>query len=191
MDPETAYLTCSITVETLNPSGEVIKRNTARNATAILGRNEFQDLILKLEMGKIVTKYTLRDNINIRRKFVKDGKACIQFPTKRMNIMIANCPPNKLAMFLKCLMVKRVCNQQAKPLGERARLLSEMPRKFQEISPLTERDVQTVNNVRAKKVERSGTSTTPAAPNKRKGLKRARENNENVQVQYHLTRIRL
>ena len=61
-------------------------------------------------------------------------------------------------------------------MGERARLLSELPRKFQEISPLTERDVQTVNSVRSKKVELSGTATTPA-PSKRKGLKRARENN--------------
>ncbi|XP_072024041.1 ATP-dependent DNA helicase PIF1-like [Amphiura filiformis] len=181
MEPSSAaYLTCSITVETLNPSGEVIKRNSARNSTAILGRNEFQDLILKLEMGKIVTKYSLKDNINIRRKFVKDGKACIQFPARRLNIMISNCPPNKLAAFLKSMMVKRVCNQQGKPMAERARLLSELPRKFQEISPLTERDVQTVNNVRAKKVESNGTGTTPA-PNKRKGLKRARDTNENMQ----------
>lgn len=119
--------------------------------------------------------HILKD-ITIQKKFVKDGKACIQFPKRCQNIMISNCPPNKLAAFLKCLMVKRVCNQQEKPMGERARLLSELPRKFQEISPLTERDVQTVNSVRSKKVELSGTATTPA-PSKRKGLKRARENN--------------
>ena len=54
------YLTCSIAVENLNASGEVVKRSAARNATAILGRNEFQDIILKLEMAKIVSKYTLK-----------------------------------------------------------------------------------------------------------------------------------
>lgn len=177
-----AILTCSVTVETLNPSGEVIKKSTSRNATAILGRNQFQDLILKIEIGKTTANYTLKD-ISIRKKFVKEGKACIQFPSRRMNIMIANCPPNKLAAFLKCLLVKNVCNKQQKPMNGRARLLSELPQQFQEISPLTAKDVHTVNNVRAKQAESQGTGTTPAAPSRKKGLKRPRDaNTENSQV---------
>ncbi|XP_038070007.1 ATP-dependent DNA helicase PIF1-like [Patiria miniata] len=169
-------LCCTVSTVKVAPTGETMKRANIKNATLVLGRNEFRDIILRIECHKTSTKYLMQD-ITIHKRFVKDGKACIQLPKQNLQIMISNCPPHQLAAFLKCLVVKQECGNQQKPISERARLLSELPRKFEEISPLCEKDVITVNNSRAEKAEAKGTATTPAGPAKKR-LKRLRENSE-------------
>ncbi|XP_022087806.1 ATP-dependent DNA helicase PIF1-like [Acanthaster planci] len=167
-------LCCTVSTVKMALTGETLKRTNSRNATLVLGRNEFRDIILCLKHPKNSAKYLMRDII-IHKRFVKDGKACIQLPSQNVQIMISNCPPHHLAAFLKCLVIKEESAKEQKPVSERTRLLSELPRKFEEISPLCEKDVNAVNSSRAREAEARGTATTPAGPFKKKSLKRLRE----------------
>lgn len=169
---ETNELICCLAIEKLGASGESLKRTVHKGATLILGRNEFRDILLKVSAGKFLQTISL-DKVSVFKRFALEGKACLKFPQHRLQLMISNCPPHKLINFLKCMCVKLDCGKLKKPISERVRLMSQLPRKFDEISPLNAKDVTTVNTARAKREENNGSSTTPGA-GKRKPLKRIR-----------------
>ncbi|PIK44881.1 PIF1 5'-to-3' DNA helicase [Apostichopus japonicus] len=169
---ETNELICCLAIEKLGASGESLKRTVHKGATLILGRNEFRDILLKVSAGKFLQTISL-DKVSVFKRFAMEGKACLKFPQHRLQLMISNCPPHKLINFLKCMCVKLDCGKLKKPISERVRLMSQLPRKFDEISPLNAKDVTTVNTARAKREENNGSSTTPGA-GKRKPLKRIR-----------------
>lgn len=50
----------------------------------------------------------------VHKKFMKDGKATIRLPDQRLQLLISNCPPDKLAVFLKTLQVSRTLSNSAK-----------------------------------------------------------------------------
>ncbi|XP_072172683.1 ATP-dependent DNA helicase PIF1-like [Diadema setosum] len=162
MAMECPELACTVAVEKLNPSGEVTKRTVCRNGNLILGRNEFKDIILRVITGKTSASFPMQD-VAIHRRFAQDGKACIRLPRQSLQIMISNSPPHQLLTFLKSLAVKMACRKSDKVISERVRLLSEKAQTFSEISPLNQKDVDTLNNQRAKLLEAKGTSTTPGA----------------------------
>ncbi|XP_070562852.1 ATP-dependent DNA helicase PIF1-like [Ptychodera flava] len=166
-------LQCTITLEILTGVGTVSKRTVHRNSKIILGRNEFRDIILKMELGKVSAKYRIQE-MKLHKRFVKDGKATLHLPDHKVQIMLANCPPDQLIRFLKCLVTKLEINKSAGTLSERQRMRSELPRTFDNISPLTQKDFNTVSNIRNQQADAKGTETTPSAASKRKGLKRGR-----------------
>jgi len=142
-------VTCSVTVETFAASGASLKATSYRNAKLLLGRNQFRDMILHLESGSTLLKFPLRDHV-LHKRFMKEGKATIKLADKV--IMISNAPPNMLLVLLKTLACKQAYateSKENKPLGPsaiRARLLSEAPNKFDEISPLTVKEYQSLRN---------------------------------------------
>lgn len=149
---EVNTLTCSVVVEDLTKTGDVNKRSQYKNLTLSLGRNEFRDVIFKVDFGRKELKYALRE-LKIFKKFVKDGKATIRIPDRNIQFMLSNCPPDKLMMFLRTMHTKLEVGKQKGFLSDRKKLLSDLPRVFEEISPLTLKDVQTVHEVRAKALE--------------------------------------
>ncbi|XP_014665811.1 PREDICTED: ATP-dependent DNA helicase PIF1-like [Priapulus caudatus] len=140
-------LDCSITVEMLAPSGEVRKRDVHRQATLALLRNEFKDVYLQLKVKTTEIKYRLGD-VTVHKRFAKDGKACIRLGNAGRQLLLSNCPPDRLLLFLRCLSSKLEVTRHAKVVPMKERLKSEMPRTFQTISPLSMKDLNMVNSLR-------------------------------------------
>ncbi|XP_013401768.1 ATP-dependent DNA helicase PIF1 [Lingula anatina] len=156
MEDNHGELVCTVCMEHLSASGEVITKSLHKNATLILGRNEFQDIVLKVALGKTDNKYIMKQ-FKVHHKFAKEGKATIMVLDKRIRFLLSNSPPDRLKMFLRCLSTKYECLKHTGIVGERKRFLSELPRTFQEISPLSMKDVQTVHNIRTKQANQSST----------------------------------
>ncbi|KAJ8040177.1 ATP-dependent DNA helicase PIF1 [Holothuria leucospilota] len=181
---ERTELVCCLTIEKLGGSGESLKKTVLKGANLMLGRNEFRDILLKINAGKYSQTFHL-DNISVFKRFAVEGKACIKVPACKLQLLISNCPPNQLIHFLKSLCIKLDCGKLKKPISQRVRLVSELPRKFEEISPLNDKDIASVNAARAKREECKGSSTTPGT-NKRKPLKRIRTNTKDSETDVDL-----
>ncbi|OWF54393.1 ATP-dependent DNA helicase PIF1-like [Mizuhopecten yessoensis] len=169
-------LLCTLWMETIGSAGDIQKRTQHKNIALTLGRNEFRDVVLKLEFPKRDMKFALKE-LTIFKKFVKEGKATIKIPDRNIQFLLSNCPPDKLIMFLKTMHTKLECHKQKPPVHDRKRLLSDRPKTFEDISPLTLKDLQTVHEMRAKNVENKSDMFTPKGKGKRK-----RENDEKENV---------
>ncbi len=78
---ESAELQCTVAVERLNPAGQAIKRQLIRKATVTLGRNEFEEMVLRVHDGKAPQNFMLRD-FQLFTRFAKDGKCTVKFIRK-------------------------------------------------------------------------------------------------------------
>lgn len=137
-------LSCTVGIEELSPTGNVLKKATYPKVTVILGRDEFKELQIQIEFPKKHSRYSVKE-ILIHKKFVKDGKATIKLPAHKIHLMLSNCPPDRLAFFLRTLQVKLDCLKQKGFVSQRAKLLSGKTQEFDEISPLTLKDLQTAH----------------------------------------------
>ncbi|KAK7476044.1 hypothetical protein BaRGS_00032671 [Batillaria attramentaria] len=141
-------VTCSLSVEEVTPTGSVLKKSQHRNVTLTLGRDEFQEIQLLLDLPK---------------------------KSNGLQLMLSNCPPDKLAIFIKTLQAKLEVLRQKGFVSQRKRLLSETARSFTEISPLTVKDLQVAQQARkgaatgaASKATTAASTTTGTAGVKRK-----------------------
>ncbi|KAK1790047.1 hypothetical protein P4O66_002361 [Electrophorus voltai] len=146
---DAAQLQCSVAVESLNASGQAIKRQVFRKAVVTLGRNEFEEMILRVYDGKIPQNFVLRD-FQLFTRFTREGKCTLKFVPENTQVLISNCPPAHLNTFLKILSIKHQASKANKPLGDRAKLRAGVPRSFETISPLQQKDVQRANDMRSK-----------------------------------------
>jgi ATP-dependent DNA helicase PIF1 len=136
-------LSCTVNVESLNAvNGAVTRRRTYKNVSIICCRDDFRDIILKIlaKTSPLGKTYRLRD-ITIHKRFVQEGKATIKLVTQNIQLLLSNCPPSKLALFLKCLSSKLAHNKKSGFASERTRIRSDLPRLFENISPLSEKDL--------------------------------------------------
>ncbi|XP_020375077.1 ATP-dependent DNA helicase PIF1 [Rhincodon typus] len=158
-----AEVQCSVTIEYLNTASQATKRKTVRNAIITLGRNEFRDILVRVHDGKLSQSFILRE-IQLFTQFIRDGKSSIKLIPDNIQILVSNCPPDKLKVFFKTLSIKYAADKKAsKPVSERARLRSTLPRTFDTISPVQVQDVKRANGL-----ESHGTVRTPIST---KGLK--------------------
>ncbi|XP_069948280.1 ATP-dependent DNA helicase PIF1 isoform X2 [Cherax quadricarinatus] len=150
-------LQCTLTVEALTASGTVIKSVTHKQIKLILGRNEFRDIILRMDGPKHSLKFPLRD-FQVHKRFMKEGKATISLKDLNSNLLIANAPPNQLLVFMKMLSSKHTMLDKSGIVNARQRLLSTLPKTFEEISPLTLKEFETVRNNKGHRIlkERNG-----------------------------------
>ncbi|XP_042234132.1 ATP-dependent DNA helicase PIF1-like isoform X1 [Homarus americanus] len=151
-------LHCSLTVENLTSLGTVHKSVTYKGIKLILGRNEFRDIIVRMDGAKHSLQFPVRD-FQLHKRFMKEGKATISQKNVNLNLMIANAPPNQLAIFMKTLASKHtLLGPKQGVINARQRLLSTVPKSFEEISPLTLKEYETVrsNNGRMPLKERNG-----------------------------------
>lgn len=145
---------CTAVYEELNNKGETQRKFQHKSASLFLGRNEFRDVILCVNIpGKREMKYVLRDLV-VHKNFAKDGKATIKMPSTNSQIMISNCAPDKLIMFLKTMTTKLECLRKKGFVSDRLKWKSDLPRTFEEISPLTLRDLKEAHEVKAKAAEK-------------------------------------
>lgn len=146
---EPAELQCTVAVERLNPAGQAIKRQLIRKGTVTLGRNEFQEMVLRVHDGKAPQNFMLRD-FQLFTRFAKDGKCTVKFIPESTQVLVSDCPPDRLKMFLKTLSIKHQASQGIKPMSDRDKLRAGLPRAFETLSPLQLKDVQKANEMRSK-----------------------------------------
>lgn len=142
-------LQCCVTVEQLDASGQATRRQVIRKAQVILGRNEFQEILLRVHDGKVSQSYCLKE-FKLFTKFVGDGKCTVRILPRNIQVLLSNCPRDQLNLFLKTLSIKHQAWQGSKPLSEREKLKAALPRSFEAISPLQQKDIQKVNELRSK-----------------------------------------
>lgn len=143
-----AQLQCSVTVEQLNASGQATRRQVVRKASVVLGRNEFQEIILRVHDGKVPQSFHLKE-FKLFTKFARDGKCTVKLLPANTQLLISNCPPDRLNLFLKTLSIKHQAWLGNKPLSDREKLNAGLPRSFEAISPLQQKDIQKVNELRS------------------------------------------
>ncbi|CAM5136673.1 unnamed protein product [Eretmochelys imbricata] len=138
-----ARIRCSVTIERLSPGGPAWRRRLIRDAALALGRDEFRELVLQVSDGSVAQSFALRGEVRLFTRFVRDGKSGLQLGAAQVQLLIANCAPDRLRRFLRLLRIKRqAAGKGPKTVTERARLLSSLPRTFDTISPVQARDVQ-------------------------------------------------
>ncbi|XP_034039033.1 ATP-dependent DNA helicase PIF1 [Thalassophryne amazonica] len=143
-------LQCCVVVEHLNASGQATRRQVTRKASVLLGRNEFQELVLRIHDDRVVPQsYTLKD-FKLFTKFSREGKCTVKLHPENIQVLISNCPPNQLSIFLRTLSIKHLAWKSSKPLSNREKLQAGLTRSFEAISPLQSKDVQKANELRAK-----------------------------------------
>ena len=147
-------LDCTVSIESLNQYGQQLsKRRNINNCFVKLGRDQFRDVVLKINYDTFILK-----DFKILPKFVKEGKATLLFTKLNTNIMFSNAPPDRLSVFLKLLRVKT--GLQKTHANDRLRLYSTTSKAFEDISPLTLQDVKTFKDGTLLKspLQQSGTS---------------------------------
>lgn len=133
-------LRCTCVVENVGETGQVTRKQVLKTAILDLGRNELDDVVLKLthKEGKL-GPFTIRDHI-VHRKFVQDGKASIRLLTQKVQMLISNCPPEQLSLFLRSMAIKVAA--RGKHQGAKRRMIGDVSLQFDEISPLNEKDIE-------------------------------------------------
>ncbi|KAK9404365.1 ATP-dependent DNA helicase PIF1 [Crotalus adamanteus] len=143
---------CTVAVEHLGAAAGP-NRLLLRDAWVTLGRNEFRELVLQvtntLGPGRL-QNFPLRQNeMRLFTRFVKDGKSSIRLGPLGSNyvqLLLSNCPPDRLRRFVQTLRIKFEATQhRMRPVAERTRLLSSLPRTFDTVSPVQVRDLQQTN----------------------------------------------
>ena len=142
LEPETGGvgLKCCCTVEHLNDHGQVLRKQVCKASVLDLGRNEVEDVVLRLSHSNgVLGPLTIREHA-IHRRFLKEGKATIVLKPQKMQLLISNCPPYHLGGFLQSMTVKVAA--RGKVQGSHRRMLGDISTKFHEISPLNAKDIE-------------------------------------------------
>uniref|UniRef100_A0A6J0SYQ3 ATP-dependent DNA helicase PIF1 n=1 Tax=Pogona vitticeps TaxID=103695 RepID=A0A6J0SYQ3_9SAUR len=141
---------CTVAIEHLGAAAGAPKRRLLRDALVTLGRDEFRSLVLQVADASRAgspQNFPLRPGeVRVFTRFVKEGKSSIRLgpagPT-HVQLLFSNCPPDRLRRFVQTLRIKfGAAPEGIKPVSERTRLLSGLPRTFDTVSPVQARDWQ-------------------------------------------------
>ncbi|XP_072525236.1 ATP-dependent DNA helicase PIF1 [Salminus brasiliensis] len=171
-DQEFPELQCAVAVERVSASsGHVMKRQVVRSAAVLLGRDEHQELVLRIhDRAKGHTDSFMLRDFQLFTRFAKDGKCTVKL--EGTQVLISDCPPDGLCTFLRTLRIKHEASRDHKPVSDRARLKATLPRSFNTISPLQQKDVQKANELRSKvnaPLQLKGLSVRSSSSNKAGG----------------------
>uniref|UniRef100_A0A8C3ZP28 ATP-dependent DNA helicase PIF1 n=1 Tax=Denticeps clupeoides TaxID=299321 RepID=A0A8C3ZP28_9TELE len=139
-----AELQCTVVIEWLNSCGQATKRRLFKRASVTIGRNEFKEIVLRVHDGKIPHSFTVSD-VQLFNRFAKDGKCTVKFLPENVQVLMSDCPPDRLSTFLKTLSIKHLAWKTSKCLGDRAKLLACKNWRFEAISPVQKKDVEKAN----------------------------------------------
>lgn len=192
---EGTVITCAISIEWLNAQGISLRKVSHKLATMRLLRNDAREMFLEVSTEKtpVSTRLLLKEFV-VHKKFMNEGKASFNFNREKCILYASNAPPGLLANFLRTLFVKMTTNggnaTQQMQKDVRAKMLSELPSKFEDISPVT-----TMELARAKKLACASrsTPTTPSPPAKKRRFDQVRSSlsesgKENVAKKAHVER---
>lgn len=132
-------LSCSINMEWLNPQGITQRKLGHKTGFLRLVRSNARDIFLEVIIGKLPHVKLKLKAISVHKKFMNEGKATIKFQEERCTVMLSNAPPNQLMTFLRTMFVKMTGQKDSNGLNTslRTQLLSKKSTQFEEISPVT------------------------------------------------------
>lgn len=96
-------LSCHVAIHSTDGIGGKPKKY--KKASVTLGRNEFREILIRLTFDSNYVSYFLKD-VKLHYRFAKEGKGSIQIPDRKVQILLSNCPPDKLTVFMKTLDAK-------------------------------------------------------------------------------------
>lgn len=193
MDLSDASLYCAVNIDWLNGQGLSIKKIVYKLANLKLIRNEIRQICVEISTEKNKPIKLEMNGIQVHKKFMSEGKASIKFNDKNCTLFLSNAPPSLLINFLKILFIKMssdaVSNSKATGVSNigdnkqkistaimentiRKHLLNGAPSKFDEISPITNIELNRAKKIAGLKsgAEDSGSSIrTPTSSLKRPG----------------------
>ncbi|CAG2101112.1 unnamed protein product [Medioppia subpectinata] len=158
---------CCVSIETYcRRDQSLANRCVVSEAMVSLGRNEFRDTIIRIDdrkCGKRIREFTLladKLNYKLNTRFVAEGKASVTLMDPNVRIFLSNCPSNQLSLFLKCFVFK--CDYYKRSDGHtsggqdiRRRLVADKQSVFDEMSPLTDKDIKRNVLLKSKQNERN------------------------------------
>lgn len=163
MDSNEAALKCSINLEWQTPQGTIQKKISHKNAYLKLIRNEFRVMFVEITADKNAPIRLQLKAISVHKNFMNEGKASIKFQEMRCTLYLFNAPTGQLVSFLRTLFVKMTGERAKASEGNvplRKQLLSNKPKSFEEISPVTMADL---NKAKAKVSKRTTTTPSPSS----------------------------
>nr|CAH7752689.1 unnamed protein product [Callosobruchus chinensis] len=172
-----ASLSCVVSIEWLNKQGIVQRKVSHKKGHLRLIRDDRREIFIQISADKCSPIKLSLKGISVHKKFMNEGKASIKFLPLNCTMFLSNAPPGDLLSFLRTIFVKMTGEKSASNANTslRTQLLSSKPQQFEEISPVTNTEL---NNA-IKKVNRaSDTTPSPLAGKKRK-IERSDKNGEN------------
>ncbi|XP_059953167.1 ATP-dependent DNA helicase PIF1 isoform X7 [Mesoplodon densirostris] len=145
-----AELRCRVAVEELSPGGQPRRRQALRTAELRLGRNERRELMLRLQAPGPVERprcFPLRA-VRLFTRFASSGRSTLRLPadgaprTGAVQLLLSDCPPDRLRRFLRTLRLKLAAAPGPGPASARTQLLGPRPRDFVTISPVQPEELQ-------------------------------------------------
>ncbi|XP_061488611.1 ATP-dependent DNA helicase PIF1 isoform X2 [Rhineura floridana] len=138
---------CTVAIEHLGAAAS--NRVLLRDAWVTLGRDEFHELVLQVTStcgpGRPQNFPLPRGEVRLFTRFVKDGKSSVRLgpSPNHVQLLLSNCPPDQLRRFVRTLRIKfEAARVGIRPVAQRTRLLSTLPRTFDTVSPVQARDLQ-------------------------------------------------
>lgn len=170
---EDPILVCCVSIEWFNSQNLTAKKILYKNAKIQLLRNVgIREIFLEVSQEKLSTTKLMLKDVNIFKKFMSEGKASIKFNSEKCSVFLSNAPPGSLILFLKTMFIKMTkdsavnkgVTKEDMQKKMRVHLLSGKSNSFEEISPITNAELD-----RAKKIVISKSSvTTPSPPASKK-----------------------
>ncbi|XP_047621714.1 ATP-dependent DNA helicase PIF1 isoform X1 [Phacochoerus africanus] len=143
-ESEDAELRCRVAVEELSPGGQPRRRQALRTAKLSLGRNERRELMLRLQAPGPAGRprcFPLRA-ARLFTRFAAMGRSTLRLPADgaspagAVQLLLSDCPPDRLRRFLRTLRLKLAAAPGPRPASARTQLLGPRPRDFVTISPV-------------------------------------------------------
>lgn len=169
MEFNDSTVNCAVNIIWNDAQGQSIRKVTYKIATLKLIRNDLREIFIEVSTDKTKPIKLKLSGIAVHKKFMSEGKASIKFNNEQCTLFISNAPPGNLLLFLKTVFIKISGEKAIDPVlmqkKIRAHMLSGLPTKFEEISPVSNIDLQ-----RTKKLHgiSKATVTTPSPPKNRK-----------------------
>ncbi|KAJ3624779.1 hypothetical protein MTP99_018376 [Tenebrio molitor] len=159
-------LSCSVKIEWLNTQGIVHRNFTHKSAYLRLIRSNVREIFIEASAPKSAAIKLQLKGISVHKKFMNEGKASIKFQDINCTMYLSNAPPNQLLGFLRTMFVKMTGEKSNNAnTSLRTQLLSNKPKQFEEISPVTCVEID-----RAQAKASKATDTTPSPLSKKRKL---------------------
>lgn len=170
MDANETTVSCAVTIDWQNAAGESVRKVSHKLATLRLIRNELREMFVEVSADKTRPTKLKLAGIAVHKKFMSEGKASIKFTDEKCLLFVSNAPPGPLMLFLKTLFVKmtgeKATDSATMHRTIRAHMLSGVPSKFEDISPVT--NVEVSRAQKAANGTRAGAATATTPTMKRK-----------------------
>lgn len=169
MEFDDSTVHCAANIIWNDAQGQSVRKVTHKLATLKLIRNDLREIFIEVSTDKTKPIKLKLYGVAVHKKFMNEGKASIKFNNEKCTLFISNAPPGNLLLFLKTVFIKISGEKDIDPVlmhkKIRAHMLSGLPTKFEEISPVSNIDLERTRKLHGIS---KATVTTPSPPRNKK-----------------------